>query len=494
MASDPVMKPAAFRPPDTQVFYDRLMSLTLRHDFYDGDLFEDFTIVPTIPTLTLLHNLGLIARLRPAGIDILYHTGRSAAILRYLYNRRDRRPAEKRPDLDVSADYNKPSTYGGCWSRLTLALFLQNSLFSNFTALPLAEKPDEKRPGEMTPGKQALYLSNRYAEQADDQPPRLIADRSSRVVSIPTTTTSPVHLHFEAPPKATEFILYDTSGRAILRADKDHPPKDHPPKDHPPKDHPPKGYSDAQKSSEMPPRAHYSGAGATMHVSMANEWPGLFSYVFKNKDDNNKDRVLKSEDFIYAGRRRPPLMFVDLFLASPDEPATPRGCYPVVVPAELPKELADKPDKVARVASNAAAADAAAQKYITPRDYELRFGARETIWTYYIVLPPGEAAPKDLAIRSEPRDNLAEPQDSLEFNGPEKVTLPTGVSACCFTAKTPAPLRRRSDIVLRLQSGGPGNGSTRTLLKRLPTPSAEQVSVRPRSTDGTATSEIFVYL
>jgi hypothetical protein len=478
MASDPVTKPAAFRPPDTQVFYDRLMSLTLRHDFYDGDLFEDFAILPTIPTLTLLHNLGLIARLRPAGIDILYHTGQSAAILRYLHDRRDHRPAEKRSDL---ADYNKPSTYGGCWSRLTLALMLQNSLFSNFTALPLAEKPDEKRLGEMTPGKQALYLSNRYAEQADGQPPRLIADRSSRVVSIPTTNTSPMHLHFEAPPKATEFILYGTSGRAILRADPKYPPKD---------------YSDAQKSSEMPPRAHLndSVAGATMHVSMANEWPGLFSYVFKNKDDNNKDQVLKSEDFIYAGRRRPPLMFVDLFLASPDEPATPRGCYPVVVPAKLPKELADKPDKVARAAFTAAAADAAAQKYITPRDYELRFGARETIWTYYIVLPPGEAAPNDLAIRPEPRDNLAEPRNSLEFNGPEKVTLPTGVVACCFTAKTPAPLRRRSDIVLRLQSGGPGNGSTRTLLKRLPTPSAEQVSVRPRSTDGTATSEIFVYL
>ena len=206
---------------------------------------------------------------------------------------------------------------------------------------------------------------------------------------------------------------------------------------------------------------------------MANEGPGLFSYEIRDKDR----KLLANEGFFHSALPLAPLLFVDLFLASPDEPANAEsGSYPVTLPNQLENE------------PTPAAANAAAQKHIMPRDYEIHFQARETIWTYYIVLPSGEAASKDLAIR-------AEPLDSLEFDGPDDVTLPTGTPASCFTARTPAPLRRRSDISLRLQSGGiPGNGSTRILLERLPTPSAERIGLPPRSTDGTASSEVFVYL
>ena len=451
------------RPSPKYVRYERLMSLTVRHDFYNGDLFPDFTITPTAPTQTLLRNLELIARPRRAGIDILYHTDHSGAILRYLHNHGRHRSDETPPPHDQSRAYNKSWTYDGCWSRLTFTLSTANELFTNFTELPLTKTLDEMRPPE-----NVLYLSNRYTEPVHGKPARLIADRSSRVVSVPQVNFSPVNLDFAVPPGATEFILYDTSGRAILRASPDYPREDKPLTDKSPKN----------KWSEIPPRAHLtsSKAGGSVDVSMANEGPGLFSYEIYQTADKDR-RLLANEEFFYAGTQAAPLLFVDLFLASPDEPANAEsGRYPIV----LPEQLADEPTH--------AAANAAAQKHITPCDYELRFKARKTIWTYYIVLPSGEVASTDLAIR-------AEPQGSLEFRGPHNVTLPTGVPATRFTARKAVPLRRRSDISLRLQSGGdPGNGSARILLERLPTPSAERISPPPQSTGGAATSEIFVYL
>jgi hypothetical protein len=82
-------------PSAGQVAYDRLMTLTLRHDFYGaGATCPDFAIAPTAATQTLLRNLRLIAKPRRAGIDIFYHTGNAAALLRYFWNRREIRERE----------------------------------------------------------------------------------------------------------------------------------------------------------------------------------------------------------------------------------------------------------------------------------------------------------------------------------------------------------------------------------------------------------------
>src|SRR5436305_15288484 len=73
-----------------QFRYERLMSLSVRHDFYGrSGLCRDFVIAPTAATQTLLRNLGLIARPRPGGFDVFYHSSRAAAIVRHLCNRRD---------------------------------------------------------------------------------------------------------------------------------------------------------------------------------------------------------------------------------------------------------------------------------------------------------------------------------------------------------------------------------------------------------------------
>jgi hypothetical protein len=439
---------------DGEASYERLMSLMLRHEFYGGEPCPDFAIAPTGPTQALMSTLGLIARPRRGGIDIIYHTSRCAGIVRYLHEER-----KLRQDAQATHAGDRDTSYKGSWSRLTFTLSLKNDLFANFTAIPLP------MPHMMRPGEYALYLSNRYVKQPDakkpaGQPMQLNSVWEEHWRYLPPVIFSPEHLHIATPPDAIEFILYSTSGRALLRAD--------------PHYLPPLG----NKSSEIPARAHLS-PGLDMHVSMANETPGLFSHQIKVKNHVMAGR--RTTEFFYSGKHTAPMLFADLFLADPEvenRQAGVSGSYPIKLPEQLPNNI------------TSAAADAEAQRRITPLDYEFCFEARKTTWIYYIVLPSGGAAVKDLEI-------VADPKDALEFHGPEKVKLPTGAWAHRFVARKAMPLQHRSGVSLRLRSGGlPGNGSSRILLERLPTPSAERITAWPPGPliNATAASEVFVYL
>src|SRR5689334_11954090 len=120
------------RPSAGQVYYDRLMSVTMRHEFYGGAECSDLAIEPTTATQVLLRNLRLIAKPRRTGIDILYRTGHAAAMLRYFLEARGRRRRGARSRFDL------PRMGKGSWSRLTLAFELRNPLFVNFTGMPPA--------------------------------------------------------------------------------------------------------------------------------------------------------------------------------------------------------------------------------------------------------------------------------------------------------------------------------------------------------------------
>ena len=125
---DPVAAPAT--APAVLRRYERLMSLTVRHDFYgDGASCSDFAIVPTAATQTLLQNLQLIAKPRPTGIDVLYCTPNGPAILRHLWDHRHRRRTEEQ------------DARGGSWTRLAFTFTLRNPLFTNFTDMPLGVRP-----------------------------------------------------------------------------------------------------------------------------------------------------------------------------------------------------------------------------------------------------------------------------------------------------------------------------------------------------------------
>lgn len=439
-----------------QPSYARLMSLTLRHEFNDGEPCTDFAIAPTGPTQALMSTLGLIARPRRGGIDIIYHTGRCAAIVRSLHDER-----RLRKDGRTTHAYDRERSHKGSWTRLTFTLTLKNELFANFTAIPLP------MPHMMGPGEFALYLSNRFVKpphaKQSGEPAQLYSEWERHWRRLPPVIFSPEHLHIPTPPDAVEFALYSTSGRALLRADPDYRPPANVPGD---------------KRRELPARVRLK-PGSDVNVSMANETPGLFSHEVKFNRTHETIHT-RTTEFFYSGTRAAPLLFADLFLASPeaDDPNKVSGSYPIELPDRLPNNMTD------------AAANAEAQRCITPVDYEFSFEARKTTWIYYIVLPSGEAAVAGLAI-------VSDPDDALEFHPPETVKLPTGAWAHRFVATTAMPLRRRSDVPLRLRAGGgPGNGSARILLERLPTPSAERIIAWPRGplTGTTAASEVFVYL
>jgi hypothetical protein len=222
-----------------------------------------------------------------------------------------------------------------------------------------------------------------------------------------------------------------------------------------------------------------------VHVDMANEFPGSFSYRIDNKALSPVPAT--DIEFFYPGASRRPLLFVDLYLASPEKSwAQSQGCYPITLPETRPE--APKDD------ATLAAANAEAQRHIKALDYEIRFAARETIWIYYVVLSAGLAADEELAIRSEPPERLAFVKD------PTPAPLPGGAIAHRFVATKAQPLRRRPDITPRLLAAARANGATRVLLERLPTPSVKQIiAQRAAASTGppaaaTAASEVFVYL
>jgi hypothetical protein len=420
-----------------QFRYERLLSLSVRHDFYGrSGLCRDFVITPTAATQILLRNLGLVAKPRPGGFDVFYHSSRAAAIVRHLCNRRDDHGT--RP-------FDLARLKSSSWDRLTLIFTLDNPMFTNFTEMPFA----------LRPGRDCLYVSN-HGAGAGDGAVRLAVDWPSFITIQETQQLifSPAYLHLSTPEDATQVVFYDSSGRAFLRAEKDYDP--------------------SKPSEEIPPVTGLDPERHA-HLDMTQTAAGRYSYI---ATDNNK----KSGDetyFLYTGMDNAPLLMVDLFLDGPDGP--------VSLPKPWPAGL-----------DNSSSADMARQckqNYIKPRHYEIHFEARKTIWTYYIVLPPGSPASSNLSIEAEAASTDAEAasEEAPAFNPPKTGTL-AGRSASIFTAIHPVKLQSRPNISLRLRGAGAnGSGSARILLDRLPLPSAETI-LPPRTTDGHAVSEVFVYL
>ncbi len=436
MESVPAIRPAlqsADRPsPNQLVRYERLMSLSVRHDFYGATgACSDFVVVPTVSTQALMRNLGLIAKPRRDGIDILYYNGRAAAMRRYLWNRRkDHQSGWSELDL--------PRMQTGSWARLTLAFTLDNPLFTNFTEMPFSVQP----------GGHTLYLSNRAVHPSDS--PISLAFDWRQAIPGQVITFSPAHLRIPTSKHATRAVLYNTSGRAMLIADLSHHPAA-------------SSQTGPQASQRQIPRRIGLQPGHDINLDMTRESAGLYSYVI-TPDTGGQEKV-----FLYPGLRDAPLLMVDLFLDGPDE---------AHIPGSFPIDLSENP---------ANEDNDAAQQHITPIEYEIRFKARETIWAYHVVLPEGLTVPNGLAIE-------AKSKRAPSFTPPIPTRLATGRPAYSFTAITPWALQFRSDVSLCLREAGPpGNGSSRILLERLPLPSADAISLHPL-VRGHARSDVFVYL
>lgn len=436
---DAAVRPANRSPPKDLKYFDRLLSITVRHEYYATGssglgLCPDLVITPTRETQVLLRNLGLLLRPRAAGVDILYNTGGAAAIVRHLWRHQDHRGSAAVSPLD------SPRVGIGSWTRLTFNFAISNPLFTNFTEMPSAIRP----------GADCVYLSNKAVEKDG-----ALNLQWSKATALQDQTFSPAHIRISTDkyPNATEVLLLAPSGRCILSAEKDYVP-------------PAAGSILQHEPTESGLRRVGFKPRQDIHVDMSREAPGLYSYVIKPSP--NVETPL-----IYAATPESPLLLVDLFLADPEPKAESRGLYPIKLPQTRPGPDSG-PDENAK-----------ALALITPRDYEIQFVARKTIWIYYIVFPSGAGAASALTIESQSTDAPA-------FSPPELVTLPSGRAAHQFTAKSACPQRARPTATLRLR-GALGGGPVRILLDPLPLPSAESVrpSLDPKQP---AASDVFVYL
>ncbi|MEW6642415.1 MAG: hypothetical protein AB1586_18050 [Pseudomonadota bacterium] len=418
------------------------MSLTVRHEFHGpAETCTDFNIVPTAATQTLLRNLGLVAKPRRDGIDVFYYTGQAAALLRHLHTRRDAHGREPRSDFD------QPRLRTASWSRLTFLFMLGNPAFASYTDMPLTARP----------GSCALYLSNQALvhhpageSQAERPPPWQLAVDWSQLVPMQEVNFSPAYISIATPKNASRVVIYDTSGRAIVIAERASgamsaaPPSPSPAITHP-----------QQRIAFVP--------GQTIYLDMSNEHAGRYSYSITT------DTAGPEIAFLYPGLQHVPLLLADLFLDG-SEAGDARG-LPIALPDRLPDHF-----------DNGAAVD-----HITPVDYEIHFQARQTIWTYFVMFPAGSAPVKHLTIE-------AASEGSPTFDGPHAVRLPGGRTAHQFTAQAPCALRSRPDLTLRLRGANDHDGNTtRILLDRLPLPPAE-LSGLPSAPGAPAHSDVFVYL
>lgn len=343
MGSDPAARPAPTAPQLRQVRYERLMSLTVRHEFHGlADACSDFTIVPTAATQALLQNLRLIAKPRRGGIDVFYHTGQAAALLRHLKDRRDGH------NHGASSSYDRPRLRTASWTRLTFLFTLGNAAFTSFTDIPLSARP----------GDCALYLSN-HALASDPvgerhspgTGPRQLTVDWSQLVPLQEVNFSPAYVSLPTPKDATRVIVYDTSGRAIVLAE-------------------PASATSVSPGPTRPGMARYPlriplVPGQAVYLDMSNEHAGRYSYSVTT------DTAGPEIAFLYPGLQYTPLLLADLFLDGPSAAG---------LPVALPNALPDNFD------------NADAVKHITPVDYDICFRARQTIWTYFVVFPSSSTA------------------------------------------------------------------------------------------------------
>lgn len=311
-------------PAETTGF-DRLMSLTIAHEYYRdgaGDSCPDFVIEPTGPTRLLMASLGMEMRVRRHGVDIFHDRARAQGLLRYLANRRMFR-AERRHQRDGG---------DGCWTRLSLTLRPRNPLFANFTDAPLG----------FSPLRHALYLSNQHVDLNGEPAIPLARGWNDHTVMASHGATAGPTLPVAAG--TLRLAVTNTSGAVVLQMSRT---------------------TDPTAPHHLPSYA-LGGTGAAAawaSVPMAELPTGLYGYA----NFAAGGAQIAAGRFLHVAEGEPVFALVDLFLATP---GTDDGLYPVTMPG------------------NVAAIDAeAAIGCIAPRQYVLRFAARRTFWVYHVVPP-----------------------------------------------------------------------------------------------------------
>jgi hypothetical protein len=120
--------------------YEVLARVSLLDTYYNAsdDACPDFSFWPTPTTAELMHDIGLLFRKERSGFSVLYDTRRRAGLIDFL--RRQCSP-EPVPVTTCCPTPSQPTGAPGVWTRLSFVLALQNTMFLNFTDLPIGLNP-----------------------------------------------------------------------------------------------------------------------------------------------------------------------------------------------------------------------------------------------------------------------------------------------------------------------------------------------------------------
>ena len=332
--------------PTRKFQYERLMQVTIKHDYYNlsnpVDTSSDFIISPTAASSLLMNDVGLLFKAEATGFSVLYDAQRKDMLLQYL-----RRQVENNE----------------CWARLSFVLSLNNPYFMNFTALPLA----------LNPASQNFYLTNQKAHinAAGD----VVFDWSEKESLLPVV---PVQFVVPKPRKVNwksvrEVHALDISGQVVMCTPRCVPVDVL--KNKSPADITCKEAQECKDSAD--PKCQCADSLYLNFSSLPEDKYTIALITFSGSESI-------SQEVLYTVAHPTPLCFIDLLFASPigENPEF----YPVqdLVPA--------KGDKTE----------------VRSIHYELKFEARKTFWNYYVV-PPLGATIKNLAIEGEPAVKFAGP-------------------------------------------------------------------------------------
>jgi hypothetical protein len=130
------------------------------------------------------------------------------------------------------------------------------------------------------------------------------------------------------------------------------------------------------------------------------------------------------------------------------------------------------------------------QNNVDPLHFEIKFTARATQWQYYFI--------NKNAIQLD-NPSITE-KENIQFDGPEKVTIPTGESALLFTSnKTYIPLSEKPVYKFDLINKSISNQSNqhtkgKIIIKGLPVPDVSRIGIIKNNNQNHVASPMYIYL
>jgi len=114
-----------------------------------------------------------------------------------------------------------------------------------------------------------------------------------------------------------------------------------------------------------------------------------------------------------------------------------------------------------------------------PARYFVKFGARKTYWTYYLLGP-----------LADKRVSIVDLDDSIDFESLGPVSLSDAHPALAFRSKAAISLRQRPTCRFQLREAGTGNG--KPLIRRLPVAASSRVNRQTIRGEVISISEVYV--